>query len=118
MTSGIVWENPPPKAFARLVVDSEAYFMSVAYQLAQFYAPQIEAWMKENAPWTDRTGNARQGLYTAVEKTEKQVVLILSHGVLYGIFLEWANAGSYSIIPATLDTWFPRLLADLKRVIE
>lgn len=63
-----------------------------------------EAYMKKNAPWIDRTGNARGSLHTRVEKGVSQQTLVLAHGMPYGIWLEVRWAGRYSIIRPTLPT--------------
>lgn len=56
------------------------------------------AYMKMNAPWTDRTGNARAGLYAQSRHDRNSHEIILSHSVAYGIWLEIANSGEYQII--------------------
>lgn len=60
---------------------------------------------KENAPWEDRTGNAREGLEAVVDGEGDTVVLTLYHTVEYGIFLETAMNGDYAIILPTLEKW-------------
>jgi len=62
-------------------------------------------WMKENAPWTDRTGTARSGLRTTTEHFPKvRHIINLFYSVPYGIWLEVRNSGRYSIIlPALVD---------------
>lgn len=64
-----------------------------------------ETWMRTNAKWTDRTTNARNGLFGDVEHAEgsDSWTLVLSHTVSYGIWLEVANSGKYAIVrPAFL----------------
>jgi len=61
-----------------------------------------EAYMKLNAPWTDRTGAARNGLYSRFSRNKSQREILLSHSVAYGIWLEIANSGDYQIILPTL----------------
>lgn len=99
------WEIPPEKAFAVLYDLYVEEIRSTIFQLAQSFAPRIEAWMKENAIWTDQTGNARQSLYSDVEKTLTDIVVFLDHGISYGVFLEYANQGDYAIIGPALDYW-------------
>lgn len=61
-------------------------------------APRGEAYMKEHAPWTDRTGAARATLSTTTHYPRNQYVLIFAHGVYYGIWLEVSNSGDYQVI--------------------
>ena len=68
-----------------------------------YAADESEAYMKENAPWTDRTGNARAGLHATTNSTDNAAELILAHSVYYGLFLEVCNSGKYGIIYPTLQ---------------
>lgn len=71
----------------------------------KYQAGLSETWMRSNASWTDRTTNARNGLFaTVVDDIGKDVwLLVLSHSVSYGIWLEVANSGQYAIVrPAFL----------------
>ena len=64
---------------------------SEAYALVENVARQAEGHMKLNAPWKDRLGGAgaRGALHAGVEiKTKKTMIMYLSHGVRYGIYLE------------------------------
>lgn len=61
-----------------------------------------EARLKLDAPWTDRTGAARAGLYTRYEKRGKTREILFSHSVAYGIWLEVANSGDYQVIMPTV----------------
>lgn len=62
-----------------------------------------EGWARKNAPWTDRTGNARSGLFTRTEiNPGTSYTIILSHTVPYGIWLEVRWDAKYAIIMPTL----------------
>ncbi len=75
------------------------------HAVANYFAPVMETYAKENAIWTDRSANARQGLHGWVEELASDVVSIwLSHGVEYGLWLEVAHQGRYQIIWPTLQT--------------
>jgi hypothetical protein len=59
------------------------------FGIAKLYAPKSEAWMKQKAPWTDRTTNARNGLKSrAFNLANKVFGFVLAHSVSYGIYLE------------------------------
>lgn len=64
----------------------------------QFQAARSTAWMKANAPWTDRTSAARNGLHAGTQFSRNRFELVLAHAVSYGIWLEVANSGNYQII--------------------
>ena len=72
-------------------------------------APKAEAWMRVNASWTDRTGNARSSLRAIPIQEGDTHNLELIGGVPYQIYLETKNSGRYAIIqPAMLH--FGRIL--------
>lgn len=87
-------------------------------QFAQSWAPRLETDAKENAPWKDRTGNARQSLYARVEREGDQVYLYLSHGVDYGIYLEVSKAGRNAIIWPTISRNLSELTAEFRRIFS
>jgi len=117
--TGFRWIRPPEQALSEL---TEAYVSAIErgiLKIAQAYAPQIADWMKANAPWTDRTGNARQTLYTEVNHVVKSMVeIILSHGMSYGVYLELNNAGRYAIIDPAIDHWAPILWSEVVRMLS
>lgn len=88
-------------------------------RIALKFAPQIESWMKANAPWTDRTGNARQGLYAEVEQLITDMVSIVIGGrVSYTYWLEVANQGKYAVIAPALDFWYGKVFDAVQRFID
>lgn len=115
----VSWVVPPEEAFGEL---ADAYIRAIqdaVWRLAQRRAPEIEIWMKANAPWTDRTGNARQGLAADAERLANLAVeIILSYNVDYGLFLELAHAGNYAIIAPALDQWAPVLWQDVLSILS
>lgn len=72
-----------------------------------------EKFMKQNASWTDRTGNARAGLRAVASATLKSVQIDLFHSVPYGIWLEVRWAGRYSIIPLAVKEAGTGMMEDL-----
>jgi len=55
--------------------------------------------MRNNAPWSDQTTNARNGLHTTPFHDTGSHGYHLAHGVPYGIWLEVRWDGRYGIIP-------------------
>ena len=87
--------------------------------VATYFAPVVEAEAKSNAPWTDRTGNARQGLTGFVDDVSATMVyLYLSHRVTYGVFLEIKNSGRYAIILPTLEKHYTAIFQMLQDVFK
>ncbi len=81
-----------------------------------YWAPVLEGYAKTNAPWTDRTANARSGLYAWKQRDGAAWRLYLSHAVYYGIFLELRWAGKYAIIGPTLDLHQARVMKMLRDI--
>jgi hypothetical protein len=71
----------------------------------------IEAldYAKENAPWADRTGDARVGLDTSVELEGHVIVWQMYHTVEYGQWLETIQNGKFAIILPTLEIYAPKV---------
>ena len=112
---GVQWQEPPAEVFERGTAEYARALHQYVLAVAQRWVPEIENWMKENAIWTDRTGNARQGLWSDVmEIVNSAVIILLGHGVEYGIFLELANAGRYAIVLPALDRFLPKIWADVR----
>jgi hypothetical protein len=91
-------------------------YRAAVYMILLYYQPIIQRWMKLYAPWTDRTGAARTGLYTDVEHDTVVFTLLISHGanVQYGIFLELRG---FEIIGPALDFFFPLIMRDIQAAI-
>lgn len=108
--------------------------------VANYWGQSIQDESRENARWEDRTGNARGGLFfavdgfglsplmgevvpeaksqmsdIAVEHGDKDTLIItLAHTVFYGKFLELSNGGKYAIIMSTLE----KNLGNLERQVQ
>lgn len=73
------------------------------------YADQILDYAQTNAPWADRTGMARDGLYTEVYEENGEITLVLAHSVDYGQWLETIQSGGFAIIMPTLQAFAPEV---------
>ena len=74
-----------------------------AYEAMEEYADIIRDYAQENAPWNDRTGEARAGLDTNVEQVQGEIVLELFHTAEHGQWLETVQSGRWAIIMPTLE---------------
>jgi hypothetical protein len=82
-------------------------------------AARAASMLRQNAPWTDRTGNARAGL-KAIHESEPMVEhrLVLLHSMPYGIWLEVRWSGRYAVIGPTMPTIARDLVVMLAASIE
>lgn len=72
--------------------------------LCETGALEMESYAKMHRPWTDRTSQARQRLKGTVEHNqETEWTIVLSHGVDYGVFLEFAHEKRFAIIYPTIQ---------------
>jgi len=91
-------------------------------------AEEMQVWMKENAPWTDRTTNARNALFARFHPEARAIGDIefgydpeKTYGwdedsLDYAVWLEIAHQGRWAIIPPTQDYWFPILKRSLSNI--
>ncbi len=86
---------------------------------AETGALKLQNYAKQNAPWTDRTGQARQRLTSYVSAVSNGYKIALSHGVAYGIWLELAHEKRFSIIPQTINyVGTQEILPGLNKLLE
>lgn len=83
----------------------------------EYKAPQVENYMKINAPWTDQTGNARQGLRAEAFEEGSNLGIVLYGQVPYQIWLEIKNSGEYAIIGPAVETQGPEVMKSLERIL-
>lgn len=75
--------------------------------ILELKAIEIEAEMKKNAPWTDRTSNARQTLAAFVYVVKDGVIaLVAKQQMSYGLWLELKNGGRFAIVIPTLEQFY------------
>jgi hypothetical protein len=119
----IKWDRLPGDVLEQFVDVYTGEIEFRIFSIMKKWAPKVETWMKENAPWTDRTAAARKGLEAeALWTIGSYIELILSHSVDYGTYLEgWnpqtnapmLNAGRWSIIEPALDHFRQQIWEDI-----
>lgn len=68
----------------------------------EYHEPRVESFMRTNAPWTDRTTNARNGLNAKAISGDGKYAIVCFHTMPYGPWLELSNNGKYRIIVPTI----------------
>lgn len=82
-------------------------------------ASRLQAQMKSNRPWTDRTGRAKATLSAKVSQPSADIIRItLAHGVWYGIYLELCHGKRYAIIAPTVRQEAPKMISDLQDIMN
>lgn len=84
--------------------------------LGQATGQKIQEYAQENAPWTDRTGDARQRLKYNSEINENGLTISILHQMEYGIYLELCNNEKYAILKNSRDAMLPEFLDAVKHI--
>ena len=109
--SRVVWND---KQLAGVLRNAPAKLDLGMTAILERAKPRAERYMKYNAPWTDRTGNARQGLHAATERHKLRLyALIFAHTVEYGIWLEVTHGGVNRIIEPSVRNQGDALMRDV-----
>lgn len=87
-------------------------------EIAVDFANDLLDYAVKNAPWEDRTGDARAGLATTVVVRNESLEVDLFHTIDYGIWLEVRWGGKYAIIIPTVETLGPRLLEKMNGILS
>ena len=114
------------ETFQQIQDDYEARHQRVRAALlahTQRTAGEIERYMKRNARWTDRTGNARNTLRATpkVFHADPQVYelgIVVGHGMEYGLWLEVRWNGRYAIVGPTTRDYAPRYFTGARRIVN
>lgn len=116
------------RQFARLSMESDTLTPSIKALSGEierilkttfrYYEPRVENFMKLNAPWTDQTGNARNGLAARSGMTGKTHWIVAFHQVPYGIWLEVRFQGRNAIILPTIEKFGPEIMSSLKGILN
>jgi hypothetical protein len=115
--AGIRWSTPPSELAMAVERYGDRVLTAVA-GIAQYVATQMQNQAKADAPWTDRTGNARTGLFGTSEADfgAHVVTIYLSHGatISYGVWLELAASGKWGVIMRTMESHYEPLMQMLR----
>lgn len=115
------WTVTPEAAWIPLYAQRAEQIEAEIVALANQLTDDITEYMKQNAPWTDRTGDARANLYSVVQHAARRTVsILLSHGSLipYGVYLEVLHAGRFAIIAPSVDVWGPQMLQGVQAILR
>lgn len=95
------------------------------YATVKYWDGPAERHMKHNAPWTDRTTNARNGLFAIAQKSRRGIMestfaIVLGHTVDYGVYLEEGteNMRARPIIRPTIALFSPKVIATLTKILD
>jgi len=139
MAKGFEWVVSPKVIADGLDVYGKKAMIALQ-AVANYWGQSVQDEARQNAAWEDRTGNARGGLFFAVDgfglsplmgevTSEAQsemsdvavesgdantLIITLGHTVFYGKYLELSNGGKYAIIMSTIEA----NLGSLERMVH
>jgi len=107
------------RVFLKEMKITEEKLKDALFVLADTASKKIEAWAKQNARWTDRTTNARQGLKgEAYWENKEALVVAIMHQVDYGIWLELAMEKRYAILEEPIEQHKDELIKQYRKLVE
>lgn len=143
--SGITWvRGQSPDDLAEGLEDYAKNVKTALYAIAGKWGQDVQDESRIDASWEDRTGHARSGIFYAVDglgmgvligkvnaeakdlMTDTNVeegdndllIIVISHTVYYGKFLETKNGGKYAIIMSRIESNLPRLESMIRKVFR
>lgn len=81
-------------------------------------AKKMEGEAKINAPWTDRTGNARNSIQGDFDWQSNKAVITLSGNMDYSVWLELAHEKKYAILKPTIDKNAPDIIKGYQKLVR
>jgi hypothetical protein len=112
--ASVKWQPLPAKVSARTLTWANDAHIS-AIEFAETQRTEMERWAKTNAPWQNRTGNARKLLHATVEREATRIRVVLAHGVDYGKWLEVRWDGRFGILLRTTRRFAPTWASFFRR---
>ena len=94
--ASFAWTSGSPAELAAKIARFADVAPDIALDVAESEASRAEAWMKDKAPWQDRTGNARKGLFS---KADRQGNVIQMHFGGTEEYFPYLELGTYKMTP-------------------
>lgn len=142
-SSGFDWVVSP-QVIADGLEDYRMRALVAIHVAASKWGQSIQDKARDKKAWEDRTGNARGGLFFAVDgfgfnpmygevKPEAKsdmsdttvesgdantLIVTLGHTVYYGKFLELSNGGRHAVVMSTMEENLPELEQELRLYFE
>jgi hypothetical protein len=143
--SGVTWlSGQSPDDLAEGIQEYAEKVKVALYAVASKWGQEVQDSARIDAPWQDRTGHARSGIFyavdglgmgtlvgtvdaeaktlmsdTNVEEGDKDLlIIVVSHTVFYGKFLETKNGGRYAIIMSNMEENLPRLESMMRKIFK
>lgn len=111
----LVWKTDP---FSDSMPELRDKMDKAIGRTMEYSATNLQNHMRTNAPWTDRTSNARNGLFGTYRKDTSRHRIILYHTMPYGIWLEVRHNARFAIIRPTIESQGPGVMNLLRGILK
>lgn len=105
-------------SFLRGLSETDLRMKAAVEAYVKSAAKKVESEAKKNAPWTDRTSNARNSIKAEAVWKGNKMVLELSGNMDYSIWLEVAREGKYAILWPTIQSNSLEILEGMRGLLN
>ncbi len=142
--TGFEWVVAPDEELIPNIEEYGRRALVAVQAVANYWGQLVQDAARVRAGWEDRTGNARSGLFFAVDGfglgtimgsvspeaksqmsdvtvesgSDGLLIVTLGHTVFYGRFLETSNGGTYAVVMNTIEDNLPMLSQMVKDVFK
>lgn len=102
----------------KTLLQLEKRSVAAAAMYCETVAVVIQGKAMQKAPWTDRTGQARQRLKGSTEVMDDVIRIKLAHGVDYGVFLELAREKKHAILWPIIESESGAVIKGLSKLLD
>ena len=107
-----------PSATIKRMAEIKQRSMFAAEQVARNGAARMEAEAKRNAPWTDRTGNARQTIRGVSGWSGKKLRCGVTGNMAYSPYLEFTHEGQNAVLWPTINNNKEKIMEQMRKVVR
>lgn len=107
-----------PSASLKKMVEIKQRSMFAAEQVAKSAATRMEGEAKRNAPWTDRTGNARQTIRGVSGWAGKKLRCGVTGNMEYSPYLEFTHEGQNKVLWPTVQNNEQKIMDAYRKVVR
>lgn len=109
--------NFDPSGILRGMAETEIKMRAAVSLYGDTAAKKLEANAKKNAPWEDRTGNARKSI-NGESKWEGAIMKVgVSGNMDYFVFLEYAMEKKYAVLEPTILQLSPEIVEGMRNLL-
>jgi hypothetical protein len=114
MANRVTWDD---RAIVKTLNSITPKMDAFIYATCQYHASGAQTYARKNAKWTDRTSNARNGLFGKAlrDRAGGRYGIVVFGTVNYQPWLEVRFSGRYAIILPTIQDRGPKLMKTLEK---